>query len=75
MLGEAEVPRRHYWSMCPLCGWMVVCGKCGNNCCNGGYGTVATGHECDACPSAYDMQSKGIGAPTNPFSWSGGPVG
>jgi len=37
---------------------MVLCGKCGNNCCNGGYGEV-DGKECDACPSAYEMQKAG----------------
>lgn len=39
-----------------MCGSMVVCGKCGNNCCNAGYGTLPDGSECDACPSAYVMQ-------------------
>ncbi len=42
-----------------MCGPMVICGKCGNNCCNGGYGTLPDGSKCDACPSAYDMQDKG----------------
>jgi len=49
----------HYWSDCPMCGRMVVCGKCGNNCCNGGYGKLPDGRECDACPSAYEMQDCG----------------
>jgi hypothetical protein len=49
----------HRWSDCPMCGQMVVCGKCGNNCCNGGYGTLPDGKTCDACPSAYDMQDEG----------------
>jgi hypothetical protein len=40
---------------------MVVCGKCQNNCCNGGYGTLPDGSTCDACPSAYDMQENGLG--------------
>lgn len=53
-----ENPHGHYWADCSLCGRMVVCGKCGNNSCNGGYGTV-DGKDCDACPSAYDMQNRG----------------
>ena len=52
-------PHGHYWDTCEMCGRMVVCGKCGNNCCNAGYGTLPTGLECDACPSAYDMQDRG----------------
>ncbi len=48
----------HHWSHCNLCDVdMVICGKCGNNCCNGGYGTV-DGQMCDACPSAYEVQDK-----------------
>jgi hypothetical protein len=56
----------HFWSICEMCGPMVVCGKCGNNCCNGGYGEIigpeknADGEiimiQCDACPSAYEKQ-------------------
>jgi hypothetical protein len=34
---------------------MVICGKCGNNCCNGGYGNDG---KCDACPSAYEEQDR-----------------
>lgn len=45
----------HHWETCAMCGPMVVCGKCGNNCCNGGYGLI-DGKECGACPSAYDKQ-------------------
>ena len=37
---------------------VVICGKCGNNTCNGGYGSVA-GVICDACPSAYNLYFKG----------------
>ena len=47
----------HYWSDCPMCGPMVVCGKCGNNSCNAGYGSI-NGAECDTCPSAYDKQNR-----------------
>lgn len=44
----------HYWSECFMCGPMVVCGKCGNNSCNAGYGTLPDGSKCDACPSAHE---------------------
>lgn len=55
----------HYWSYCNLCDCkMVVCGRCGNNCCNGGYGQEigpepGTMIDCRACPEAYEMQRKG----------------
>lgn len=39
-----------------MCGPMVRCGKCGNNCCNAMYGTLKDGEECDACPEAYQLQ-------------------
>lgn len=49
----------HRWGYCDLCEVDIVyCGKCGNNCCNGGYGVV-DGETCDACPSAYQQQSTG----------------
>lgn len=45
----------HTWEFCELCNHdVVVCGKCGNNTCNGGYGTV-DGVTCDQCPSAYNL--------------------
>ena len=51
----------HRWEYCSMCKRrMVVCGKCGNNCCNGGYGTLPNGVLCDACPSAYDMQAAAL---------------
>lgn len=47
--------KEHYWDYCHLCEHdVVICGKCGNNTCNGGYGEI-NGEECDACPSAYDL--------------------
>jgi hypothetical protein len=48
--------KEHRWRFCPVCHCaMVVCGYCGNNCCNGG-----SGESCpDRCASAYDMQDKG----------------
>lgn len=38
---------------------IIVCGKCGNNTCNGGYGELPTADpdimvKCDQCPSAYE---------------------
>lgn len=38
---------------------VVICGKCGNNTCNGGYGTVE-GKECTECESAYELYMKGM---------------
>lgn len=35
-----------------MCGPMVVCGHCGNNCCNGGSNEGCP----DGCESAYAMQ-------------------
>jgi hypothetical protein len=53
----------HFWDYCTHCDRrMVRCGKCGNNSCNGGYGTLADGSQCDACPSAYDKQDRGEAA-------------
>lgn len=49
----------HFWTDCEMCGRMVVCGKCGNNSCNGGYGALPDGSDCDACTFAYDMQDDG----------------
>lgn len=47
----------HKWAICGGCGLMVLCGRCGNNCCNGGYGTV-DGEDCPDCPSAYEFQKE-----------------
>ena len=45
---------------------MIICPKCGNNCCNGGYGVMdeygkalpwnGEGEPCDVCPLAYQYQ-------------------
>ena len=49
----------HFWEYCTMCEHdVVICGKCGNNTCNGGYGSIA-GVICDACPSAYNLYFKG----------------
>jgi hypothetical protein len=48
----------HKWRFCTHCDHMVViCGKCGNNTCNAGHGTV-DGNPCDACESAYELYLK-----------------
>lgn len=53
MSAKIEVTTLNYKSCCDHCGHeVVICGKCGNNTCNGGYGTVE-GTDCDQCPSAY----------------------
>jgi hypothetical protein len=44
---------KHRWEWCPRCGPMVVCGKCGNNMCNGG-------SYCEACESAFQLQRDGV---------------
>jgi hypothetical protein len=45
---------KHSWSFCSMCHCaMVLCGHCGNNCCNGG-----SGDNCpDNCASAYTFHS------------------
>ena len=51
----------HYWCFCNHCdAAIVVCGRCGNNCCNGGYGEEIDQESgeltpCRLCPSAYKM--------------------
>lgn len=41
---------------------VVLCGKCGNNTCNGGHGKVLDQNgdliECDACESAYALDQE-----------------
>jgi len=46
----------HKWQNCEMCGLHVRCGYCGNNCCNGGTGTLSDGSKC-GCDEAYEMQS------------------
>jgi len=54
---------------CEFCGWFVKCPKCGNNCCNGGFGNMdkdgnplpwntqdKDAQPCDMCPTAYAVQ-------------------
>lgn len=49
--------KEHAWKWCPTCrNLVVICGACGNNACNGTYGTV-DGEKCTACPSAYELQA------------------
>lgn len=44
-------------SFCKLCEVkMVICPKCGNNCCNGCYGKDIQGEDCDVCSLAYQYQ-------------------
>jgi len=48
--------KQHEWAYCEHCQvWMVRCGACRNNTCNGGYGTTASGSPCPSCPSAYEL--------------------
>lgn len=46
----------HYPEFCYHCETIVIiCGTCGNNTCNGGYGTLPDGTECPDCESAYEL--------------------
>ena len=49
----------HLPFFCELCDrWTFLCGKCGNNACNGGTGKVFVDGElipCDQCESAYQL--------------------
>jgi hypothetical protein len=50
--------KRHTLSYCELCKIdMVICGTCGNNCCNGGYGII-NNEKCTGCDNAYDIQAQ-----------------
>lgn len=55
----------HHWEYCDHCETdVVICGTCGNNCCNGGSGEVigpepGTTMKCPDCQYAYEMQDKG----------------
>lgn len=56
------------WDYCDSCKAMfVICPKCGNNCCNGGFGRTTkdgrptkkwdkTTKDCDVCNLAYQFQ-------------------
>jgi len=42
---------------CELCdGFYLECPRCGNNCCNGGYGEEEDGTPCIMCEKAYELQ-------------------
>lgn len=48
----------HRISFCGGCDcFMIICGKCGNNSCNGGSGEV-NGKPCPDCDDAYCFQDK-----------------
>ncbi|NCQ51530.1 hypothetical protein GW796_06470 [archaeon] len=65
---------KHYWEYCDHCETnVVICGTCGNNCCNGGHGEVIgaepnTTIPCPDCPSAYDLQTQEWNNGNNPVS-------
>ncbi len=47
---------KHIISYCHACECkMIICGTCGNNCCNGAYGKIGE-KVCEDCPSAYEEQ-------------------
>lgn len=44
------------WTWCDGCEtYMLICPKCGNNCCNAGYGKVGD-KDCDICIHVYALQ-------------------
>src|SRR5690242_7314156 len=43
--------------ICHLCGPMLRCTTCGNNCCNGGSGEV-NGGKCQDCPRVYEEMKR-----------------
>ena len=54
------------WGYCELCrGTFVYCPKCGNNCCNAGYGYL-NGETCDVCELAYQYQALAWETKKNP---------
>ena len=53
------------WEYCAHCRMeMVICGKCGNNCCNGGTGTLPDGSKC-GCVSGYALQDARYNIPSS----------
>lgn len=58
-----EISNSHSFSFCSHCERnTVICGSCGNNTCNGGYGEVMSSNPekmmlCTDCPSAYDLDN------------------
>jgi len=47
----------HKWIYCEHCNHQtVICGGCGNNCCNGG-------GDCERCDSAYELEVSDKGCP------------
>ena len=53
LLGTTIGETNHRWEYCSHCeGPMVICGHCGNNCCNGGSGETCI----DKCNEAYNLQ-------------------
>lgn len=61
------------WEYCSTCrGYMIICPKCGNNCCNSSNGKLIDGRpakisewddpraiKCDVCALAYQFQALG----------------
>lgn len=48
------------WFWCEMCEFAaIICPKCGNNTCNGGYGEV-DGKPCEICSLAYQYEQLAI---------------
>ena len=53
----------HTWHYCTQCrDWIVICGICGNNCCNGGSGKTTGTTNCN-CDEAYSIQFQWFDSP------------
>lgn len=57
------IKSRHTLARCDMCGDMVICADCGNNCCNAGTKEV-DGKRC-GCNEAYEHQSAWCGDPSS----------
>ena len=53
----SAIKKPHSIQHCNMCGEYVRCGYCGNNCCNGGTGTLPDGTKC-GCKEAYMIQDE-----------------
>lgn len=53
-MSDEVIQSRHYLANCGLCGEMVICADCGNNCCNACTGQI-NGVNC-GCDEAYAHQ-------------------
>lgn len=55
-----KIKKPHILSLCDICGINVICGYCGNNCCNGSSGREVKGIDCDCEEALYWKKSSRI---------------